>query len=265
MRHLRIGVAVLISLLALSPAQSGWAQTPSGELPALEHFSASIVDHSANPCDDFYQYADSKWLSAHPIPADQPGWGVEYPLQLWNETLLRATLEKASVAEGSRTPNEQKVGDFYYACMDEKNINVRTQEWLKPELERINAIRDKSDIATEVAHLHQTIPGAWIQGDDQTEAALLGFSGLPDYDDASRDVAQFDQGGMGLPGRSFYLDRQTRPKKSGKSIWSTSRTSWCSRERSPKWPRSMPQWYWRWKPRWPRLRWIPWRAAIPRT
>ncbi len=213
MHFFRKQVVVLVSLLVLSAALSVRAQTPSGELPALEHFSAGIVDRSVNPCDDFYQYADGKWLSAHPIPADQAGWGVEYPLQLWNETLLRATLEKTSVAGGSRTPNEQKVGDFYYACMDEKAIDARTPEWLKPELERINAMRNKSDIALEVAHLHQTIPGAWVQGDDQTEAALLGFSGLPDYDDASRDVAQFDQGGMGLPGRSFYLDQTDKAKE----------------------------------------------------
>ena len=113
MHLLRVQAAVLISLLALGPALSVRAQTPSGKLPALEHFSADIVDGNVNPCDDVYQYADGKWLAAHPIPADQAGWGVANPLQLWNETLLRETLEKTSVAEGSRTPDEQKVGDFY--------------------------------------------------------------------------------------------------------------------------------------------------------
>ncbi len=209
----RVRVVVVTSLLALSSARSLQAQTRPEGLPALEHFGAGIVDPNVNPCDDFFAYADRKWLAAHPIPADQAGWGVEYPLQLWNETLLRSTLEKSSVAEGSRTPNEQKVGDFYYACMDEKDIDARTPEWLKPELDRIDAIRTKRDIALEVAHLHQTIPGAWQQGDDQTDAPLLGFSGLPDYDDASRDVAQFDQGGMGLPGRSFYLEQTDKAKE----------------------------------------------------
>jgi len=213
MHYLRIPAVVLVSALILAPGSRLLAQTASGELPALEHFSAAIVDPTVNPCDDFYQYADGKWLSAHPIPADQAGWGVGNPLQLWNETLLRETLEKTSAAEGRRTPNEQKVGDFYYACMDEKGIDAHTQEWLRPELERIDSIRSKSDIALEVAHLHQTIPDAWEQGEDQTDAVLLGFSGLPDYDNASRDVAQFDQGGMGLPGRSFYLDQSDKSKE----------------------------------------------------
>src|ERR1019366_260610 len=118
MHYLQIRAAVLVSFLTLVPAFSVRAQTPSGKPPELEHFSAGSVDPTVNPCDDFYQYADGKWLSAHPIPADQAGWGVANPLQLWNETLLRETLEKTSAAEGRRTPNEQKVGDFYYACMD---------------------------------------------------------------------------------------------------------------------------------------------------
>jgi endothelin-converting enzyme/putative endopeptidase len=213
MHSLRTPAAVLVSFLALAPALPVRAQTPSGKLPELEHFSAGSVDPTVNPCDDFYQYADGKWLSAHPIPADQAGWGVANPLQLWNETLLRETLEKTSAAEGRRTPNEQKVGDFYYACMDEKGIDAHTREWLQPELERIDAIQNKSDIAAELAHLHQTIPGAWEQGGDQTDAALLGFSGSPDFDNASRNVAQFDQGGMGLPGRSFYLDQTDKAKE----------------------------------------------------
>jgi endothelin-converting enzyme/putative endopeptidase len=212
--HLRrVQVAALLCLLAGGSAISVRAQTSSGELPPLEHFNAGLVDTHLDACDDFYQYANGKWLAAHPIPPDQADWSVANPLALWNETLLRETLEKASAPKPSRTSNEQKIGDFYYACMDEKDIDAHTAEWIKPELERINALRNKSDIALEVARLHQTIPGAWEQGDDETDAPLLGFSGLPDYDDASRSVAQFDQGGMALPGRSFYLDETAKARE----------------------------------------------------
>jgi endothelin-converting enzyme/putative endopeptidase len=206
-------VQALALLCFLVGGLSARAQTPSRQLPALEHFSAAIVDPKLNACDDFYQYADGKWLAAHPIPADQAWWGVSQPLELWNETLLRQILEKAAVVEATRTANEQKVGDFYYACMDEKGIDAHTPEWIRPELERIAAMQSKSEIALVVAHLHRTISGAWEQGDNQTDAALLGFSGLPDYGDASHAVAQFDQGGMGLPGRSFYLDDTAKARE----------------------------------------------------
>ena len=73
------------------------------------------------------------------------------------------------------------MGDYYFACMDTKNIDAHAAEWLKPELERIAGITSKKEIAEEVAHLHQTIPGAEMSGDNQTNAALLGYSGQPDY------------------------------------------------------------------------------------
>ena len=36
-------------------------------------------------------------------------------------------------------------------------------------------MNSKSELADQVAHLHQTIPGAWQGDDNQTRAALLGF------------------------------------------------------------------------------------------
>jgi endothelin-converting enzyme/putative endopeptidase len=209
-------LAMLLAMCAAGAGVYGQEKspaTPPKELPKLESFSTANVDAEVNPCDDFYAYVDGKWIAAHPIPADQETWGVESPLELWNDTVLVQTLQQTSVADAKRTPNEQKVGDFYFACMDTKNIDAHTAEWLKPELERIAGMTSKREIAEEVAHLHQTIPGAEQSGDNQTNAALLGYSGQPDYADASHNVAGIDQGGMGLPGKSFYLDQDDKAKE----------------------------------------------------
>jgi endothelin-converting enzyme/putative endopeptidase len=198
----------------LAGAQSALSpDTPPSELPKLEHFSAAVADPALNPCEDFYQYVCAKWIAGNPIPADQPLWSTAGPLALWNESLLAQTVTKAAANDPQRTANEQKVGDYYYACMDEKSIDAHTREWLKPELDRIADMKTKRDLAREVAHLHQTIPGAWQAGDNQTSVALFGFAGGADFDDASRNVAQVDQGGMGLPARSFYLEQDDKSKQ----------------------------------------------------
>ena len=208
--------AMLLALCAAGAGTFGQDKspaTPPKELPKLESFSTANTDAGVNPCDDFFEYTNGKWIAAHPIPADQAMWSVDSPLDLWNQTLLAKTLEQASADDPKRTPNEKKVGDFYFACMDTKTIDAHAAEWLKPELERIAALKSKQEIAEEVAHLHLTIPGAWEGGDNQTDAALLGYSGQPGYVDASHNVATIDQGGMGLPGRSFYQDQDDKAKE----------------------------------------------------
>ena len=204
---------LFVATSAFAQQSSPSPQSPPKELPQLEHFNTANVDTKAGPCDDFYKYADGKWLASHPIPADQVVWGVASPLQLWNETVLLQTLEANSPSKPNRTPNEQRVGDYYSACMDTKAIDAHTSERLKPELDRIAAIKDKPGLVEEVAHLHETIPGAWEGNDNYTNAALFGFSGSPDFDDASQNVAEIDQGGMALPGRSFYLEDDAKAKE----------------------------------------------------
>jgi putative endopeptidase len=188
----------------------GCATAPRADLPSLDHFRASIVDPAIDPCEDFYRYADGKWIAAHPIAEDEVERSMGGALQLWNESVLRQILEKVSAADPARTANEQKAGDYYFACMDAATTNALTAQWLEPELARIDRIASFDDVADELALQHH---GTTSQaGDQQTRAALFGFAATPDLDDSSRYVAGFDQGGLSLPGRSFYLDDDEKAK-----------------------------------------------------
>ena len=211
MQVLRI-VAVALIVSAAAVAQDS-TQRPPAELPKVTHFSADIADKSLDPCDDFYRYSCSKFHAANPIPEDEVAWGTGGPLSLWNEVILGQTLEKLSANDTSRSATEQKVGDFYYACMDQKTIDANSLQWLKPDLAVVEAMKSKSDLAAVIAHLHKVTPSAWEFKDNQTDTPLFGFSGTPDYDDASINVAQFDQGGMTLPARSYYLDETDKSKE----------------------------------------------------
>jgi predicted metalloendopeptidase len=129
---------------AASNATSGAAAETKA--PQLEHFDASLTDQTLNPCDDFYKYSCNKWLRANPIPADQVYWSTGSSLELWNENLLRETLEASSKNDASRSPVQRKIGDYWAACTDESGIEAAGLKPLQAELDRIAAIQSKKEI-----------------------------------------------------------------------------------------------------------------------
>src|SRR6201988_5573311 len=102
------------------------------------HFDVAGIDTKTSACTDFYQYANGGWLSANPIPAAYPAWGVANVLDEKNRDMLRQILEDAakntSAAKGS---NDQKVGDYYAACMDEAKIEADGLKSIQSELDMI--------------------------------------------------------------------------------------------------------------------------------
>ncbi len=174
--------------------------------PKLEHFDPNLVDPALNACDDFYKYSCNKWLTANPIPHDEVFWSTGSDLELWNETVLRETMEAASKNDPSRSAVQQKIGDYWAACMDESGIEAAGLKPLQMELDRIAALKSKKELTLEIAHIHHLFPGAWQQGDNQSNSPFFGFTGQQDYDDASKVVAQIDQGGLSLPNRDYYIN-----------------------------------------------------------
>ncbi len=176
---------------ALTPAQN--AQVPPTELKELKGLDPSLMDKSADPCADFYQYSCGGWLKQNPIPPDQASYGRDTELAERNRLILRDILEQAAGQNPDRSAVEQKIGDYYASCMDEKAIEDKGIEPLKPELDRIAALKSKSELPEELARLH-------LLGVD----ALFSYGSDQDFKDATSVIAEADQGGLGLPERDYY-------------------------------------------------------------
>jgi putative endopeptidase len=206
MRSILVPVFLMSCLPLIGFAQTTPAQGSSRATPQLDHFDPKKVDTSVDPCTDFYAYSCNRWIADNPVPPDEIFWDSFGKLQLWNETFLHQTvLEVAAKPASERTPVEQKVGNYWSACTDQEQRSATALSTLQPQLRRIEAMSSKSQIVDVVADLHRSVPGAWNAADPETYAALFGFGAQPDFHDTTHVIAQFDQGGMALPGREFYL------------------------------------------------------------
>jgi putative endopeptidase len=190
--HLLLPAFLLLGSVVASPQSDSTAKSGPG-------FSIDNIDKTLDPCVDFYQYACGNWLKTAEIPADQSSWVSFVELDERNLLTLRGILEKASINDQGRTAIEQKIGDFYGSCMDEKTVNAKGLEPLRPELDRIAAVGDKPALMDAIARVH-------LMGD----YALFNFYSNSDFHNADAVIAYLDQGGLSLPDRDYYIKDDAR-------------------------------------------------------
>ena len=197
MRGLRLLVTLIFGALFLAgstlSAQSSSAKPAPG-------FSVDNIDKTVDPCVDFYQYACGNWIKNSDIPADQSRWGSFTELDERNQAIERSILEKAAAGTTRRDLIDQKIGDLYGSCMDEKVVEARGIAPLKPELDQVAAAKDKGALIDEIAHVHLIGPNA-----------LFNFYSNSDLHNADQVIAYIDQGGLSLPDRDYYL-KDDNPK-----------------------------------------------------
>ena len=193
----------LVAALAVSTALAQQSARPP--IDPDQRFDLENLDKSVDPCVDFFRYSCGGWLARNPIPADQAAWGRGSELRQRNLAIEREVLEKASVPDPKRSAVDQKIGDYYGACMDEKAANAAGTAPLKPELARIAAIKSKNELAVELAHLHGVTYALVNSIYGTTGPAVFAFTSSQDLTDASLVVAAADQGGLVMPDRDYYL------------------------------------------------------------
>jgi endothelin-converting enzyme/putative endopeptidase len=172
-------------------------------LPYRPSLDVNAMDKATDPCVDFYQYSCGGWKKANPTPPDRTSWGVYAKLYEDNLALLRTILEQAAAAKDRDAVN-QKVGDFYSSCMDEAAVNRRGVTAIKPQLDAIASVKSVRGLAPMVARL---------QLEDARGELLFGPGSIQDPDNSEVQIANVDQGGLGLPDRDYYIKDDAKSKE----------------------------------------------------
>jgi putative endopeptidase len=174
-------------LLAVIPLG---AQEPAKKLKDLD---PALMDKSVDPCVNFYQYSCGGWRKQNPIPADAARYGRPNEIIDENQLVLREILEKAAAGGAGRSSNEQKIGDYYAACMNVDAVNKAGLAPVQPLLERIESLRSKNEFPELAAYLD----GAGVN-------TFFALGSDQDFKDATQQIAVIDQFRLGLPEKGYY-------------------------------------------------------------
>jgi putative endopeptidase len=142
------GVAsVLAQSPIASPGASPIASPEASPVAATHGVQLADMDLSADPAQDFYQYANGGWLARTEIPADSASYGVFEELFDHTEAQQFAQLDKLlndnTLEEGS---DQWKAVEFFKQGTDMETRNAQGIAPLQPQLDVINGITDLEDM-----------------------------------------------------------------------------------------------------------------------
>ena len=201
----KTSLAFLILLVFTFPAvaQNG-AVRPANEpaFPYTPSLDVAAMDRSIDPCVDLFHYSCGGWQKSNPIPPDETSWSVYAKLYQDNLNFLRGMLEQAA-SSGAGDAVSREIGGFYGACMDEAAVEKRGLTAIQPELDSIGELKSEPAIAPLLASL--PLPFG--------RTILFEAGSSQDPDDSEKQIADFGQGGLGLPDRDYYTKTDAKSKE----------------------------------------------------
>ena len=191
----------LSAIIAVFALLSSCSNVSNDSNAKKEDVLRANLDTTANPADDFFQYATGGWVAKNPIPGDQTSWGIGPLVQ--EELYKRLQIINENAAKKNATSGiDQKIAAFWLSGMDTNAIEQVGLTPLRPEIDLINNAQNAQELMNVVAHLHTIGVGAL-------------FSDGPSQDEMNSEVMSYHlyQGGLGLPNRDYYFNTDERTVK----------------------------------------------------
>ena len=155
-------------------------------------FDPASISPEIRPGDDFFGYANQKWIDANPLPPEHARFGA-FNLLREKSTSDVQTLVDDLVANSDGLPrSEKRIVDAYNAYLDTDAIDASGLAPAQPYLDAIRAANTLAALAT-------------LWGTPDYASPVGGFVTV-DAREPTRYSVYFGSRGLGMPDRTYYLD-----------------------------------------------------------
>ncbi len=214
---LRRGALALAVVFALAgcdnkPATQDQAATTQAASPVAALTSGidlAGIDKSVQPGDDFNGYASGTWMKTAEIPADRSSTGVFLKVFELSEQRNKDLIQSIAASKPAAGTDEARIADYYAAFMDDAIIEKRGLEPIKPRLDQIDGIADKTALAQVLGENLRVDVDPLNATNYQTEH-LFGMFVSQGLEDPQRSYPYLLQGGLGMPNRDYYLSSDAK-------------------------------------------------------
>lgn len=176
---------------------------PTKQKTMIKAIDPANMDLLVKPGDDFFRYVNGTWMANNPIPPEYSMYGAFHQLYDNNQEQLKALVREVSsdqvAEEGSVS---QKIRDFYNSGMDTLLIEKTGIQAIEAELNAIAGLKTRTDVQRHVAEMHKVALNP-----------LFYFYAAADKKNSVMSIANFYQGGLGLPDVDYYTNSDERTKK----------------------------------------------------
>lgn len=162
----------------------------------------TVFDKTIRPQDDFFGHVNNHWLEHNPIPPTKSVWGSFYVLRNKSALAVRKIVKNlATVDDNSLSHDQRLIKTFFTAAESYTQFAPAHLETLCLELAKISAIKDASQLAHYLGYTSRHNFGPFWS----THVSV-------DDKNSSTQVLSFQQDGLTLPNRDYYLDNSATMK-----------------------------------------------------